>query len=848
MAAQTHTGTNGKTNKAIPLILENEGRYEVSDAAVAMLSALPAPIAVVSIAGLWRTGKSYLLNQLSGATCDNAKTGFSVGASVNACTKGLWLWGEPVKLADGLTVLFVDTEGLGSTSRTQTEDSQIFSLALLLSSLFVWNSRGVIDGNALEDFALVVNLTKHIHVRSKAADKALASHNEEDKQFVGGQSGLSAGASAGASAAGHELDELAQHFPGFLWVVRDFTLKLEDNGRRINDRQYLENALKPQRSFTSEAASRNQIRTLLGSFFRERDCVTLVRPAEDESTLKKLSEVPLEMLRPEFQKGLANLKDKVYAQTRAKSVNGRALSGAMLATLAKTYCDSLNAGGVPTISTAWDRVLQSQAAEAVGKCLEDYDRACCATHGLPSVDVLASKALDEDAIDALITASQLPTAEGDIRTEHQNRVANCERRYAKAVWADSSQNPEQDQLNVLDYALDARLARFLEINGRASQQHCENIAETVSKNFETTLNELLPTPDRPAGQAYGEVVRAEVHVDRKAYTRDLDARRTFLEKWRPACDDASTRYFDEARGPRAGDVYCAHVAPRLLATVAAWATTLGVEHRAVQKLARSDAARAEEAAQEARGRLKASKTAAARERDALDRAADAAEIEGTSALQALERLAAGRREEVSRHEASQRRLEEAFQYASSCLDGQCDAVNAIGDGAKEGLNVVREKSKHAIEDSANAASDHDADGTWDAHDLGFERDELAEFAPLRLDALRDRIAEDEKELELMHEHAALTIEHAKVKKMLLADKDHELREYEYQWGVAKANVAASEGELMVVEEEVAVLRGLVLQMHKHLADASRSGRFPADVARGLPRDQSDLLEQLLDGR
>ena len=132
--------------------------------------------------------------------------------------------------------------------------------------------------------------------------------------------------------------------------------------------------------------------------------------------------------------------------------------------------------------------------------------------------------------------------------------------------------------------------------------------------------------------------------------------------------------------------------------------------------------------------------------------------------------------------------------------------------------------------------------------MGFERDELAEFAPLRLDALRDRIAEDEKELELMHEHAALTIEHAKVKKMLLADKDHELREYEYQWGVAKANVAASEGELMVVEEEVAVLRGLVLQMHKHLADASRSGRFPADVARGLPRDQKALLEQLLDGR
>ena len=81
-----------------------------------------------------------------------------------------------MRLPDGLTVLFIDTEGLGSTSRTQTEDSQIFSLALLLSSLFVWNSRGVIDGNALEDFALVVHLTKHIHVRSEAAKKALEAH------------------------------------------------------------------------------------------------------------------------------------------------------------------------------------------------------------------------------------------------------------------------------------------------------------------------------------------------------------------------------------------------------------------------------------------------------------------------------------------------------------------------------------------------------------------------------------------------------------------------------------------------------------------------------------------------
>jgi len=337
--------------QALPLITEEEGKYVVCEEAVAMLETLSAPIAVVSIAGLWRTGKSYLLNHLSGANGNADGTGFTVGATVNACTKGLWLWGAPVTLADGLTVLFVDTEGLGSTSRTQTEDSQIFSLALLLSSLFVWNSRGVIDGNALEDFALVVNLTKHIHVRSGAADKAISKAENGGGGAEGKDDGgedkkkraiyVASGGSAKGSGGGHELDELSEHFPAFMWVVRDFTLRLEDGGRKINDRQYLENALKPQQSFTSEAASRNQIRTLLSSFFRERDCCTLVRPAEDEATLRNLSNVALADLRPEFQAGLASLKTKVFASIRAKAVNGRALSGGMLATLATTYAEAL---------------------------------------------------------------------------------------------------------------------------------------------------------------------------------------------------------------------------------------------------------------------------------------------------------------------------------------------------------------------------------------------------------------------------------------------------------------------------------------------------------------------------
>ena len=119
----------------------------------------------MSIAGLYRTGKSYLLNRLMGKP-----TGFTVGPTVKACTKGLWLWGKSIEL-DGADyhVLFLDTEGLGSTIRGMSYDSRVFALAILLSSCFVYNSTGTIDGDALSRLSLVVNLTKHIHVRATSA-------------------------------------------------------------------------------------------------------------------------------------------------------------------------------------------------------------------------------------------------------------------------------------------------------------------------------------------------------------------------------------------------------------------------------------------------------------------------------------------------------------------------------------------------------------------------------------------------------------------------------------------------------------------------------------------------------
>jgi hypothetical protein len=198
------------------------------------------------------------------------------------------------------------------------------------------------------------------------------------------------------SATGVSLEDDSptnQAFPIFVWVLRDFTLKLEDDqGKKITSNQYLDHCLKPQAGFSDAVVSKNQTRRLISESFRERECVTLVRPAEDENILRNLSQYPLEDLRPEFAKQVCvipyrpcdslphspsfqmkNFLSRVASGVRPKQVMGRTLNGEMFATLVVSYTEALNSGEVPEINSAWTRVISTQCNEAKLNALELYD-------------------------------------------------------------------------------------------------------------------------------------------------------------------------------------------------------------------------------------------------------------------------------------------------------------------------------------------------------------------------------------------------------------------------------------------------------------------------------------------
>ena len=149
----------------------------------AFLESLNGPIGIVAVAGMYRTGKSYLLNRM----LLDRSSGFGVGPTINPCTKGVWIWGKPIKGTtpdgDPITVLVLDTEGLGALDEDSNHDVRIFSLAILLSSYFIYNSVGSIDENALQNLSLVINLTKHIQIKSSGIGQEDIDPEEFAKYF-----------------------------------------------------------------------------------------------------------------------------------------------------------------------------------------------------------------------------------------------------------------------------------------------------------------------------------------------------------------------------------------------------------------------------------------------------------------------------------------------------------------------------------------------------------------------------------------------------------------------------------------------------------------------------------------
>jgi len=325
----------GVSENVMPLITFDGNVYSLNEDAAAWLEQLPAPLGVIAVVGKYRTGKSFFLNRVLLQKEPGDTTGFGVGPTIQAHTKGLWLSPQLLNCR-GQPTLVIDTEGISALDANSTHDTKVFCLALLLSSYFIYNSVGSIDEEALNTLSLVVKVSEQI----RRSDRSAASSSTEDM------------------------------FPSFLWIVRDFALRLRDAANLpISEAEYLENALKES---GEPASDKNRIRKCLKDFFPTRTCATLVRPCENEDALQDLDTTPNAGLRDVFLQQVQRLRTDIFSGVKSKTANGYPLSGKLFVQLCRAFLEAINKGAAPSIRSTWALLSQGQCIAAMESALAVY--------------------------------------------------------------------------------------------------------------------------------------------------------------------------------------------------------------------------------------------------------------------------------------------------------------------------------------------------------------------------------------------------------------------------------------------------------------------------------------------
>ncbi|XP_064344730.1 guanylate-binding protein 5 isoform X5 [Camelus dromedarius] len=428
------------------LVKNTNGRLVANPKALTILSAITQPVVVVAIVGLCRTGKSYLMNRLAGKS-----KGFSIGSTVQPHTKGIWMWCVPHPKKPDHTLVLLDTEGLGDVEKgDKKNDTQIFVLALLLSSTFVYNTMNKIDQRDIDLLHYVTELSGLLRTVSSPDLDGI----EDAADFV-------------------------SICPDLVWTLRDFYLDLEAHGQLITADEYLENSLRPKQGTDQGLQNFNLPRLCIQKFFTVKKCFIFYLP----TLRKKLAQ--LETLRdddldPEFVQQVADFCSYIFSHSNAKTllggikVNGsqlyklllrsrgnesvqrtmktnRNVATKSLESLVLTYVNAISSGDLPCMEDAVLALAEIKNLAAVQKAIAHYDQ-------------------------QMFQKVQLPT---ETLQELQDLHRASEREAIEVFMKNSFKDVDQGFQKKLETLLEARQDDFHKRNSEASLDRCSALLQDI---------------------------------------------------------------------------------------------------------------------------------------------------------------------------------------------------------------------------------------------------------------------------------------------------------------------------------------------------------------------------------
>ncbi|XP_015575881.1 guanylate-binding protein 4 isoform X1 [Ricinus communis] len=447
------------SHQAFPIIEPDPGhtKLRLASDGLEAIRRITTPIAAVAVIGPYRSGKSFLLNQLLSLSCYE---GFGVGHMRDTKTKGIWVWGTPVELdINGVktSVFYLDTEGFESVGKSNVYDDRIFALATVMSSVLIYNLPETIREADISRLSFAVELAEEFYGRVKGQDVAF---------------------------------EPAK----LLWLIqRDFL-----QGKSVQ--QMVNEAL--QRVPNKDGAvliagdrnidQVNQIRESLAIMGDNSTAFSLPQPHLQRTKLCDMKDGELDSV---YVQRREQLKEVVASIIRPKIVQGKTLNGEEFVAFLEQILEALNKGEIPSTGSLVE-VFNKGILE---RCLKLYGESM-AKLGLPLPEQSlqdahersreeAMKAFDEQHFGRHHAKRSVMQLDEEIEKVHKNIILANEYKSAKLCEALYTRCEDRmDQLQVLRLPSMAKFnAGFLQCN-RSFELECVGPSKA---NYEQRMVKMM---------------------------------------------------------------------------------------------------------------------------------------------------------------------------------------------------------------------------------------------------------------------------------------------------------------------------------------------------------------------
>ncbi|CAI4232036.1 unnamed protein product [Auanema sp. JU1783] len=284
-------------------------------------------VVIISVAGAFRKGKSFLLNffleylyslqksqqtetTLEWLTDDCQLHGFHWRAGAKRDTLGIWVWGEPIMIeganGESFAVLLMDTQGTFDNNSTYQQCMTVFALSTILSSLQIYNVVDNIQEDSLQHLSLFVEYGR---------------------------------------LAMNEVSQFGKPFQTLVFCVRDFKNPDEFGYGSAGGSEFLANVLTTTEEQADELRS---VREQLAECFEETLCYLLPHPghrvAERQSFRGHVKD-----LRPIFREELKKMVPSLLnpQNLKAKIINGKPVTCRKMMQYFREYVKSFDGETLP---------------------------------------------------------------------------------------------------------------------------------------------------------------------------------------------------------------------------------------------------------------------------------------------------------------------------------------------------------------------------------------------------------------------------------------------------------------------------------------------------------------------